>query len=76
MRTTRGDDRGSLRIDSEGMSEPSNEVVSYTRLDTGHGDAPTAEVERLGRAFQHAGLVLTLEDAWFDRPAREALSAA
>lgn len=52
------DDRGSLRIDSEVMSDPSNEVVVYTGSipDTAH--RPRAEVlERLGKAFQHAGLV-------------------
>ena len=61
------DDRGSLRIDSERMSEPSNEVVIYSGSIPDTATRPRAEVlERLGKAFQHAGLVLTLEDAWFD----------
>ena len=61
------DDRGSLRIDSEVMSKPSNEVVVYTGSIPDTAERPRAEVvERLGRAFQYTGLALTLEDAWVD----------
>jgi hypothetical protein len=61
------DDRGSFHIDSEVMSEPFNEVVVYTGSIPDTPERPQSEVlARLSKAFQHAGLVLTLEDAWLE----------
>lgn len=60
------DARGTLRIDSEVMSEPPTEVVVYTGSIPDSPERPRAEVlARLGRAFDYLGWRLTHEDAWF-----------
>lgn len=61
------DDVGRLRINSEAMSSPWNEIVVYTGSIPDVAERPRAEVlSRLRRAFEFAGWLLTLEDAWVD----------
>jgi hypothetical protein len=55
---------GSLRISSEAMSSPWNEIVVYTRSIPDTPERPRAEVlQRLRRALASAGFDLTSEDA-------------
>ena len=61
------DAHGILRIDSEVMSKPWNEIVVYTGSIPDTPERPRSEVlERLRRSFEFMGWQLTLEDAWFD----------
>lgn len=62
------DERGQIRVDSEGMSSPWNEIVVYTGSIPDTAERPRGEVlDRIRRAFGFAGWQLTLEDAWPDR---------
>ena len=59
---------GRLRIDSEAMASPWNEIVVYTGSIPDMAERPKAEVlSRLRRSFDFAGWRLALEDAWYDR---------
>ena len=61
------DSDGRIRIDSEAMSDPWFEVVVYTGSIADTQERPRAQVfDRLRRAFEFAGLRLTLENAWLD----------
>jgi hypothetical protein len=57
------DSLGKMRIDSEAMSKPWNEVVVYTGSIPDTTGRPRAHVlERLRRAFDYLGWRLTLDD--------------
>lgn len=61
------DVHGTLQIESEVMSDPTNEVVVYTGSIPDNARASASGgTGAVARAFDHMGSRLTLEDAWFD----------
>ena len=61
------DRTGQIHISAERMSSPANEVVVYTKSIPDTPARPRETVlTKLRRAFDSAGVVLTLEDTWFE----------